>query len=219
MDFYDVIETAGTGRYYKEDPVPEDVLTRILNAGRWAPQGGNRQPNRYVVVQDADKKKALRDLYFPLWRDYMEEAGVGAIAIRGNEVPKLLKDADIFADNLHKVPVLVVVCAKMEDIHATDLELERDPVVYGASVYPAVQNILLAARAEGIGGTITTLLCHKEPEVKELLNIPDEYATAAHLAFGYLETSFPTKLTRLPLSEVVFSESFGEPMYEEEADA
>ena len=215
MDFYDVIQTAGTGRYYKEDPVPDDVLTRILNASRWAPQGGNRQPNRYVVVRNAEKKKALRDLYFPLWRDYMEAAGVGAVAIRGNEVPKLLKDADMFADNLHKIPVLIVVCAHMEDIHPTDLDLERDPIVYGASVYPAVQNLLLAARAEGLGGTLTTLLCAVEPQVKEILNIPDEYATAAHLALGYLSVPFPKKLTRLPLTEVIFSEEFGTPMYEE----
>lgn len=216
MDFYEVIQTAGTGRYYKEDPVPDEILTRVLNAARWAPQGGNRQPNRYVVVRDADMKKKLRDLYFPLWRDYMEQAGVGAIDIRGNEVPKLLKDADIFADNLHKVPVLIVVCAHLPDIHATDLELDRDPVVYGASIYPAVQNLLLAARAEGLGGTLTTLLCHREPAVKELLNIPDDYATAAHLALGYLDVPFPKKLTRLPLSEVVFTEEFGSPMYESE---
>ncbi|PJF21928.1 MAG: oxidoreductase [Phototrophicales bacterium] len=213
MEFYEVIQTAGTGRYYKEDPIPDDVLKRVLNAARWAPQGGNRQPNRYVVVKDPAKKQALRDLYFPLWRDYLAAAGVGAIAIRGNEVPKLLKDADHFADNLHKVPVIVVVCAHMEDIHPTDLELDRDPIVYGASVYPAVQNLLLAARNEGLGGTLTTLLCHEEPKVKELLNIPDDYATAAHVALGYLAVPFPKKLTRMPLNEVVFAEEFGKPMY------
>lgn len=216
MNFYDVIETAGTGRYYKEDPIPEDVLARVLNAARWAPQGGNRQPNRYIVVRDPAKKEALRDLYFPMWRDYLAQAGVGAIAIRGNEVPKLLKDADIFAENFHKVPVIIVVCAQMEAIHPTDLELERDPIVYGASVYPAVQNLLLAARAEGLGGTLTTLLCHHEPEVKKLLNIPEGFATAAHIAMGYLSVPFPSKLTRLPLSEVVYDESFGEPMYSAE---
>lgn len=214
MDFYEVLQTAGTGRYYKEDPIPDDVLTRVLNAARWAPQGGNRQPNRYIVVRDPQKKQALRDLYFPFWRAYLAEAGVGAITIRGNEVPKLLKDADVFADNLHKVPVIVVVCAFMEAIHPTDLELDRDPIVYGASVYPAVQNMLLAARAEGLGGTLTTLLCHEEPKVKELLKIPDGYATAAHVALGYLSTPFPTKLTRLPLTEVVFAEEFGNAMYE-----
>ncbi len=214
MDFYDVIQTAGTGRYYKEDPIPDDVLARVLNAARWAPQGGNRQPNRYIVVRDAAKKKALRDLYFPFWRDYLAAAGIGGIQIRGNEVPKLLQDADIFADNMHKVPVIVVVCALMEAIHATDLELERDPVVYGASIYPAVQNMLLAARAEGLGGTMTTLLCHSEPQVKELLSIPDGYATAAHVALGYLSVPFPAKLTRMPLSEVVFADEFGKPMYE-----
>jgi nitroreductase len=213
MDFYEVIQTAGTGRYYKEDPIPDEVLTRVLNAARWAPQGGNRQPNRYVVVRDAEKKQALRDLYFPVWRDYLAQAGIGAIAIRGNEIPKLLKDADIFADNFHKVPVIVVVCAHMEDIHPTDLELERDPIVYGASVYPAVQNMLLAARAEGLGGSLTTLLCHHEPKVKELLNIPADYATAAHVALGYLSVPFPSKLTRMPLSDVIFDGEFGKPMY------
>ncbi len=214
MDFYNVLETAGTGRYYREDPIPDDVLARVLNAARWAPQGGNRQPNRYIVVRDAAKKAALRELYFPLWRDYLAAAGVGAIAIRGNEVPKLLKDADHFADNFHKVPVIVVVCAHMVDIHPTDLELERDPIVYGASVYPAVQNMLLAARAEGLGGTLTTLLCHHEPAVKEMLNIPADYATAAHVALGYLAVPFPARLTRMSLAEVVFSEAFGSPMFE-----
>ena len=128
-------------------------------------------------------------------------------------MPKLLKDADIFAENFHKVPVIVVVCARMEDIHPTDLELDRDPIVYGASVYPAVQNMLLAARAEGLGGSLTTLLCHEEPKVKELLNIPDGFATAAHVALGYLSVPFPSKLTRLPLEEVVFADEFGNKMY------
>ncbi len=120
------------------------------------------------------------------------------MAIKGRAIPKLLQDADYFADNLHKVPAIVVVCARMEDIHPTDLELDRDPIVYGASVYPAVQNLLLAARAEGLGGTLTTLLCHEEVKVKALLNIPDEFATAAHVALGYLSVPFPTKLSRMP---------------------
>ncbi|MCU0475599.1 MAG: nitroreductase family protein [Anaerolineae bacterium] len=213
MDFYDVLRTAGTARYYKEDPIPDDVLTRVLDAARWAPQGGNRQPNRYVVVRDPAKKQALRDLYFPVWREYLAKAGVGEIAIKGNLIPKLLQDADYFADNFHKVPAIVVVCAHMPDIHPTDLELERDPIVYGASVYPAVQNLLLAARYEGLGGSLTTLLCAEEPAVKAMLNIPDPYATAAHLALGYLSKPFPSKLTRMPLTEVVFSEEFGAPLY------
>ena len=195
MELYDVMRTAGTGRYYREDPIPDDVLERVLDAARWAPQGGNRQPNRYIVVRDPETKKQLRDWYFPTWRDYLEAAGLGAIQIRGAEVPKLLKDADVFADNLHKVPVIVVVCAKMEDIHPTDLELDRDPVVSGGSIYPAVENLLLAARNEGLGGTLTTLLCQDEPKVVELLNIPDGFATACHVALGYLSVPFPTKLT------------------------
>lgn len=212
MEFYEVLETAGTGRYYKSDPIPDEVLERVMNAARWAPQGGNRQPNRYIIVRDPEKRKKLRDLYYPIWAEYLAAAGLGNIKIRGSEVPKLLQDADYFADNFHLPPVIVVVCAHMEDIHPTDLELERDPIVYGASVYPAVQNLLLAARREGLGGTLTTLLVAVEPQVKEMLNIPDGYATACHIALGYLEVPFPSKLTRLPLSEVVFDESFGTPL-------
>ncbi len=214
MDFYDVVKTAGTCRYYREDPLPDDVLARILDAARWAPQGGNRQPNRYVIVRDPAKRKQLRDWYYPIWADYLAAAGMGSIKIRSDKgVPKILVDADIFADNFHKPPVVVVVCSKMEDIHPTDLELDRDPVVYGCSIYPAVENLLLAARNEGVGGTMTTLLCAVEPQVKELLNIPDGYATACHVVLGWPAKPFPTKLARMPLSDVVFDETFGNPMY------
>lgn len=214
MEFYDVIKTAGTCRYYKEDPIPDDVMERVMDAARWAPQGGNRQPNRYIVVRDPDTRQQLRDWYYPIWAEYLAAAGMGAIKIRSDKgVPKILVDADIFADNFHKPPVIVVVCAKMEDIHPTDLELERDPIVYGCSVYPAVENLLLAARNEGLGGAVTTLLCAVEPQVKALLNIPDGYATACHITLGYPEKEFPKKLARMALSDVVFSEKFDNPMY------
>ena len=167
MEFYDVVKTAGTCRYYKEDPIPDDVLERVMDAARWAPQGGNRQPNRYILVRNPETRKKLRDLYYPIWAEYLAAAGMGEIKIRSDKgVPKILVDADIFADNFHKPPVIVVVCAKMEDIHPTDLELERDPIVYGCSVYPAVENLLLGARNEGLGGAVTTLLCAVEPQVK-----------------------------------------------------
>ena len=89
----------------------------------------------------------------------------------------------------------------------------RDPVVYGGSIYPSVQNLLLACRNEGLGAALTTLLCHHEPKVKELLNIPDGVATAAHIAIGWPAKPFPKKLSRRPVSDYSYIESYGESMF------
>jgi nitroreductase len=121
----------------------------------------------------------------------------------------VLADADHFANHMDECPALIVVCASLEDIHPTDLELDRPTVVYGASIYPAVQNMIIKARAEGLGTTLTTLLCHFEPQVKELLGIPAGIATAAVVAIGWPAKPFPKKLDRRPLSEIVSFETYG----------
>jgi nitroreductase len=113
------------------------------------------------------------------------------------------------ARHLHHVPVLLVVCAQLGDLMATDRHLDRLTIVGGASVYPSVQNLLLAARAEGLGTALTTLLCAVEPQVKALLAIPDGVATAALVPMGYPAKGFPRKLARRPLEETVFGETYG----------
>ena len=143
----------------------------------------------------------------PYWRDYTKGIDLGEIKV--NSVRRMLEDANYFADNLHTVPVIVVVCAKLQDVHPTDHELGRLSIVGGASVYPAVQNMLLAPRMEGLGTALTTLLCHEEPKVKELLGIPEDISTAAHITLGYPQKEFPKKLVMRPLSESVFSERYG----------
>jgi nitroreductase len=110
------------------------------------------------------------------------------------------------------VPVLIVACAKLGDVHPTDAALGRLSIVGGASVYPAVQNLLLAARAEGLGTALTTLLCAVEPQVKELLAIPADVATAATIALGWPARPFPQRLNRRPLAESAFLDRYGEPL-------
>jgi nitroreductase len=154
MEFREVLETTGTCRYYRPDPIPDDVLRRILDGSRWAPTGGNRQGVRFIVVRDAAKRQQLEDWYLPLWESYVGRA----TARPGAPMPRLLAAADHMARQLHEVPVLVVVCAQLADLLATDRHLDRLTIVGGASVYPAVQNLLLAARAEGLGTARTTLL-------------------------------------------------------------
>jgi nitroreductase len=85
-------------------------------------------------------------------------------------------------------------------------------IVGGASVYPAVQNVLLKAREEGLGAALTTLLCMVEPQVQRLLNIPDGVATAAMITLGYPAKPFPKRLRRRPLAEVAFADAYGQPL-------
>lgn len=191
MEFREVVQTTGACRYYRPDPVPDDVLARVLDAARWAPTGGNRQGVRFLVVRDAVKRRALRDLYVPLWEQYVARAG----ARPGAPLPKLIQAADHMARHLDEVPVLLVVCADLRKLAAVDRDLDRYSMVGGASVYPFVWSILLAARAEGLGGVITTMPIYREPELRSLLSIPATHAAAAVVALGVPEHQ-PTKLRR-----------------------
>ena len=205
MDFREVLETTGTCRFYRPDPIPDYVLARVPDGARWAPTGGNRQGVRFVVVRDAAKRTQLRDWYVPLWEQYVARAG----ARPGAPLPRLIANADYMARHLDEVPVLLVVCAQLADLLATDRHLDRLTIVGGASVYPSVQNLLLSARAEGLGTALTTLLCAVEPQMKALLAIPDGVATAAMIPLGYPAKGFPKRLARRPVGELCFADAYG----------
>ena len=118
-----------------------------------------------------------------------------------------------FAEHFAEVPAIVVACGYIDGVHPTDTELGRLSIVGGGSIYPAVQNFLLGCREAGLGTALTTLLCMYEPQVAEMLDIPEGVATAAHIAVGYRSTPFPRKLDRLPLPEIVFNETWGDSAY------
>jgi nitroreductase len=207
MTLNEIMQSNGACRYYTGDSVSDEVLVRVLDAARWAPTGGNRQPVSFVAVRDTDKKRQLQALYLPIWNEFLD--GIYAGANKYAARPKLLVDADHFANHLADIPVLLVVCARLADVHPTDAKLERLSIVGGASVYPAVQNVLLAAREAGLGTVLTTLLCAVEPDVKTLLGIPAEISTAAMVTMGWPARPFPRKLSRRPLSEFAFTDSYG----------
>ncbi|MDO8433403.1 MAG: nitroreductase family protein [Candidatus Binatus sp.] len=210
MDLIEVMESNATCRSYKPDPVPDSVLQAAFDAARFGPQGGNRQPIRWVVVRDPKTKKQLKEWYLGPWTAYIANARKGAINIGASS--RLLDRADNFAHHLDEVPAIVVVCAHIASLHVTDPDFDRPSVVGGASIYPCVQNFLLACRNLGLGTALTTLLCAFEPQVKELLSIPADFLTAAHIAVGYPAEPFPKKLKRRPVEEIVFAERFGVPM-------
>lgn len=211
MELTEAMRTTGTCRYFRPDPVPDAVLRAAFDAARFGPQGGNRQPMRWIVVRDAAAKQALADLYLPLWKAYFD--GIASGDVNVGALPRSVTDADAFAENLAGVPAIVVACAELAGLHPTDAELGRLSVVGGGSIYPTVQNLCLALRDQGVATAFTTLLCITEPAVRELLQIPEGFITAGHIAVGYPERGFPTKLTRSPVEEIVFAERFDQPYF------
>lgn len=232
MELTEAMRTQNACRYYKPDPLPDDVFYRAFDSARFGPQGGNRQPVRFIVVRDPEKKRQLAEWYLIPWKQYFDAAMAGAREIvtekTGTEKAtwvghanalKLLQDADHFAEHYGEHPAIVVVCADLASTHPTDTELDRLSIVGGASVYPIVQNFCLALRDQGVATTFTTLLVAYEPQVKELLGIPEEFSTACHIVAGYPAKGFPKKLTRLPVEELAYLETFGNPIQAESAAA
>jgi nitroreductase len=217
VDLYEAMRCAPTTRRFGTEPVPSEALLRVLENARFAPSGGNRQGWRVVAVQDADSRRALRDLYQPHWRAYMEHTGGAAILADpdGHDpaAVRRVRRADEFADGLHEVPLHLVLCARLGDLAIVDGGLDRPSIVGGASVYPFVQNVLLGLRAEGLGAALTTLLAPAEAEVKRLLEIPDDVVLAAYVLVGPRDEPWPARLSRKPVEEFAFSERYGEVLW------
>ncbi len=215
VELFEVMRGAPATRRFRSDPVEHDVLERVLEAARFAPSGGNRQGWRVIAVTDAETRRALRDLYQPHWRAYFDHTGASEILANPGEHDaahvRMLRRSDEFADRLHEVPLHLVVCVRIADMLITDGELDRPSIVGGASIYPFVQNVLLALRAEGLGATLTTLLIPAEPAVKRLLGIPAELALAAFIAAGHRADPWPSALRRRPVSDFAYAERYGEP--------
>ena len=188
IDLYGAMSTLRAVRKLRPDPIPDDVLQRVHQAACWAPTGGNQQPWKVEVVTDPDKKAGLQEIYRPAW-----QRNVQGFMARLEGEPVEVVDAwrrvsaagDHLADHLHESPAILMFCANPAAMAITDAKLDRISMIGGASVYPAVQNAMLACVAEGLGCTLTTLHCFREPEVKELLDIPDSWATVALVPIGY----------------------------------
>lgn len=191
MELYDVMRTTPATRDFTGDPLPDDVLVRILDHARFAPSGGNRQGTRIVAVRDLATRERLASLNEPAVRRYLAQVGAGEspwnpLSPAGPSPAEI--EATVVADSFIRpvltASVVLVCCVDLGVVAATDQDLDRVGVVAGASVYPLVWNVLLAARNEGFGGTITTMAVAQEPAVQELLGIPARYAVAAVVPLG-----------------------------------
>lgn len=211
-DLYETMSTLRAVRRLRTDPIPDDVLERLLQAACWAPTGGNQQPWCVIVVTDPDKKRALQDAYRPQWQKYLIGYHERLKGMPEAEVEKRLRmvaAGDYLADNLHEAPAILMFCGDPSRMAITDAGLDRISMIGGASVYPPVQNLMLACVAEGIGCTLTTLHCLKEAEVKEALEIPEGWATVAMVPIGYPVGKGHGSITREPVAKMAYRDTFG----------
>jgi len=208
MDLIDTLRSTGSVREFTDEPVEDAVLARILDTARFAPSGANAQAWRVVVVKDREIRARLRDLYTTPWADYLTLTAAGLrpwspVNDRDAEAAALAAAAESGTDigvggmaaHLDQVPVLLAVFADLSQLAAVDRDLDRYSLAGGASIYPFTWNILLAARAEGLGGVLTTMLIRAEDEVKELLGAADPLVLAAVIALGH-PVRQPRRLTR-----------------------
>ena len=211
-DLYETMSTLRAVRRLRPDPIPDDVMERLLQAACWAPTGGNQQPWSIIVVTDPDKKQALKDIYQPQWAKYAVGYHERLAALPPDEAAKKQRQfsaGDHLADHLHEAPAILMFCADPSRMAITDARLDRVSMVGGGSVYPPVQNLMLACVAEGIGCTLTTLHCLREDEVKAALDIPDGWATVAMVPIGYPVGKGHGPITREPVANMTYRNTFG----------
>ncbi len=211
---YEAMSTLRAVRRLRADPVPDDVLRRVIEAASWAPTGGNAQPWRVIAVKEQSRKAKLGELYSRSWNAYVDghrKLIAAAPEAARERVEKMFAAGTYLADNFADVPVVLVFCFNPESMAITDAKQDRVSVVGGASIYPAVGNALLACRAEGLGCVLTTLLCESEPAVRELLAIPQPWATAAAIPIGYPVLGGHGPISRRPVEKLAFLDGWGQP--------
>ena len=215
MDYQEVMRTTFAARDFTGEPIPDTVLYEILDHARFAPSGGNRQGGRVSVVRDAATKDQMARLVEPASKRYAAQVAAGENpwnpvvpttvseeTIRQTPVPARLTEP------LRQADVLLVFVVDLRVLAVTDQLLDRVGIIGGASIYPLVWNTLLAARAAGFGGTLTTISAATEPQVKTLLEIPPSFALAAVVPLGRPVKQL-TRLKRLAVEEFTFKERFG----------
>ena len=194
MSLGDAMFTQRAIRRFKPDPIPDDVLEDIMEATIRAPNGGNTQQWRFVIVKDEENRRKLGELYREAWWAKRADAGI----MGPEDLPpgkNSMQSARRLADEIGKTPVMVLICATAKGAQAA------------GSVIPSAQNMLLAARAFGIGGTITTLHPVVEERVHTLFGIPDDAQVVYCMPLGYPRGSFGS-VQRKPLTEVCGVESW-----------
>jgi nitroreductase len=214
MEMLDALRANPAIRDFTEEPVTDAEVVALLDVARFSPSGGNRQPWRVALVKDLQLRRQLADLCSPVWSEYVAIRNAGGTPFSAVEAAPEI-EAPAFApnpllDEIESIPVVLVVAADLGAIAMMDKELAREPITGGASVYPFVYSILLAARDRGMGGVMTTFLARAEDAARPLLGLPDTWAVASMVCLGH-PVRRPTKLSRRPVGEFSTVDRFDGP--------
>jgi len=198
IGLFEAIYSQRAIREFNTDPVPDELIHKLIEAATKAPSGSNRQGWKFLVIRDVELKRRIGEFY-----NRARESRYGGDAAPVSNIPPRRRAASNYmAEHLHEVPVLILACIEHDGGPST---MSR-----GGSIYPAVQNILLAARGSGLGSVITSLHKRYEDEVKALLDIPENVETAALLPIGFPVRRSPYgPTTRAPVEEVTFYDKWG----------
>lgn len=217
---FETIHSSRALRRFRPDPIPDDVLARILDAAIRAPSAGNGQNWLFVVVKSPEQRRRIGEIY--------QRAGAMVASfyqrvarpehMSATQYEKLANSGLYLHGHLADAPVLLLACLRLENSLEPLMDLAREtqlammnsfPWMAGASIYPAVQNIILACRALGLGTCLTTNHMLLEDEMKQVVELPPDFRTFALLPIGYPVNKFGP-VNRRPLSEVVALDRFGE---------
>ena len=187
MELYDVMRTTFAARNFHDEPVPDSALAAILENARFAPSGGNRQGWHVLVIREESTREAMLPMIMPTFQRYAAQVQAGEAPWNTINATRLSEEEiaateppEPFIRQVLAAPVLLLVLVDLSVVASFDSQLDRVGVISGASIYPFVWNILLSARNEGYGGTLTTFIAGREDEAKTLLGIPDHMAVAAY---------------------------------------
>ena len=201
--FFEVIGTQRAMRRLSSEPVSEEHIKKMIWAATRAPSGGNRQGWRWLVITDAAKKKKIQEWYHDAWTSvtasgYGKSSGLPGVEAESND--RVMRSATYLAEHMHEAPVLIIACALTG--------AGNGDITAGSSIYPAVQNLMLAARALGLGTALTTVHRMHQEKVRELLEIPETVETAALIPVGWPLGKFGSGL-RQPVEKVTYWETWG----------
>jgi nitroreductase len=218
-NLFDIMYSAGSIRRFRSDPIPDEIITKILDAAIRAPSGSNAQSWLFIVVKDAEKRRQLGVVYKKASAILMKlYAGAPRPEhMDGKKYERFMSAVTHLFDHMGDAPVLLVPCLKAsmwaggaklpDDIRA---KMAGSVRIAGSSIYPAVQNVILACRAHGLGTVLTTIHAFFEDEVHTILDLPSDVQTYALMPIGYPQ-GHHYAVKRKPVRDVACLDRYGNP--------
>ena len=199
MGIFETMYNCRAMRRMKPDPVPEPILIKMIDAANRAPTGSNRQGVRWIIARDAEQRRKLAHLNRARAMGYVGPDPTPPAAHLANKRDRLVAAVRWQGEHMQDIPALVIACYRFEE------SVIDNPAITASaagSIWPAVQNLLLAARALGLGATPTTMGLSDRAAVREILQLPDDMATFCLIPVGYPLGNFGP-VTRLPVEETM----------------